>query len=62
MSAHPDNFTGKVFGPLYAARGMNEHVAVAKFPVGKYRDRAKRRAAADPAEKYSHLQLAHVEF
>ena len=62
MGAHADDSPGKVFRFLNAARGMNEHVAVAKFTMGKNRDRAKRRAPAHPTEKHAHLQLAHVEF
>jgi hypothetical protein len=62
MSSHADDFSGKVLRPLNTARRMNEDVPVAKLPMGKNGDRPEGRAAGDPAEKYSHLELAHVEF
>src|SRR5437867_3163314 len=62
VGAHADNFAGKIFGLLNAACRIEQHVAMAKFPVRKYRDRSERRAAGHPTEKHAHLELAHIEF
>ena len=62
VGAHADNFTGKVFGLMNAAGGVNEHVAMTEFSMWKNRDGAKRRAATDPTEKHAHLELANIEF
>src|SRR5712692_3705303 len=61
VSAHADNFTGKVFGLSNTARGIDEHVAVTKFTVREHGDPAEWRAAGCPTEKHAHLELAHVE-
>src|SRR5262245_21888719 len=61
MSAHADNFAGKVFGLLNAARAVDEHITVTKFTMRKHRDRGERRASSHPTEKNAHLELANVE-